>query len=557
MINTQLTANHLSTEHLGHLGIIAATIQRLGLIAKVDKHLPVSKPRGAHLTMGERVAGMILNGLGFLNDRLYMHTDFFENKPVARLFGSHVQANHFTDDALGRCLDAIHDYGSSELFANIALEVGQEHGLLGRTQHIDTTSLSVYGDYTMCEHEGYPDLIVTHGHAKNKRVDLKQVVLSLTMTGDAHLPIWHESLDGNSSDQKSLREGIRAMRKFSRELEKMPDLLHVADSALYTQSHLLSAKDYRWLTRVPERIKEAKALCETPDEQLCWEPLGKGYKKVDVSSCYGGIEQRWQLIFSEQAYAREEKTWEKRLAEQRNKHEKALWHLGNTVYQCEKDAQKALQTATKVMKLHRVESSIVQETGYAKKGRPKAEDKPVLLGYKIQATLHDDLAAQAAKRNCLGRFVLATNDLDEQRLPTIEMLPEYKGQRHNERGFQFIKDKTFCVSSIFLKKPGRIDSLMMVMTLCLMVYNLAQYELRRVLDEQGEMLPNQLGKPTDKPTLKWIFRQLDAITVVRLWDEDSQVSRDIVANMTPLRRKIICLFGIHAQYIYDVTSPPG
>ena len=307
MKNAQLTADDLSTEHLGHLGIIAATIHRLGLISKIDKRLPISKPRGAHLSMGERVAGMILNGLGFLNDRLYMHTDFFENKPVARLLGANVCAENFTDDALGRCLDDIYKYGSSELFADIALEIGQEQGLLGRTQHIDTTSLSVYGDYAMCEHEDYPGLNITYGHAKNKRVDLKQVVLSLTMTGDAHLPIWHESLDGNSSDQKSLRAGISAMRKFSQQLEKMPDLLHIADSALYTQSHLLSSKDYRWLTRAPERIKDVKALCEYPDNDLCWEPLGNGYKKVDVGSSYGGIQQRWQLIFSEKAYAREKK----------------------------------------------------------------------------------------------------------------------------------------------------------------------------------------------------------------------------------------------------------
>ena len=250
------------------------------------------------------------------------------------------------------------------------------------------------------------------------------------------------------------------------------------------------------------------------------------------------------------------KTWEKRLTEQRAQHEKALWHLGNTLYQCEKDAKKALKAATKGIKLYRVESTIVAETGYAQKGRPKAGEEPITLGYKIQATLHDNAAVQSAASNRLGRFVLATNDLDAQRLPANELLSEYKGQQHNERGFQFIKDKTFCVSSVFLKKPERIDSLMMVMTLCLVIYNLAQYELRRVLDEQDETLPNQLGKPTSKPTLKWIFRQLDAIAVVRLWDDDNQLSRDIVANMTPLRKKIICLFGIHAQHIYGVGAPP-
>ena len=38
------------------------------------------------------------------------------------------------------------------------------------------------------------------------------------------------------------------------------------------------------------------------------------------------------------------------------------------------------------------------------------------------------------------------------------------------------------VDSVFLKSEKRIEALMMVMTLCLMVYNVAQYRLRTVLE---------------------------------------------------------------------------
>jgi transposase len=51
------------------------------------------------------------------------------------------------------------------------------------------------------------------------------------------------------------------------------------------------------------------------------------------------------------------------------------------------------------------------------------------------------------------------------------MLSTYKEQQGGERGFRFIKDPLFHLSGVFLKKPERIDALMMVMTLCLMVYN--------------------------------------------------------------------------------------
>ena len=45
---------------------------------------------------------------------------------------------------------------------------------------------------------------------------------------------------------------------------------------------------------------------------------------------------------------------------------------------------------------------------------------------------------------------------------------------------------------MFLKRPERIEALIMVMTLCLMVYSFAQYFLRDALAKSNETLPNQL-----------------------------------------------------------------
>ena len=44
------------------------------------------------------------------------------------------------------------------------------------------------------------------------------------------------------------------------------------------------------------------------------------------------------------------------------------------------------------------------------------------------------------------------------------------------------------VDSVFLKSPQRVVALMM-MTLCLLVYNIAQFKLRSRLKEIGEILP--------------------------------------------------------------------
>ena len=79
--------------------------------------------------MGKRNSVMILNGL---DDRLYIFEKFLANKPIERLFGREVKMEYFTYDALGRCLDAISEYGVSKLLIGIEFEIGLDMGLLGK-----------------------------------------------------------------------------------------------------------------------------------------------------------------------------------------------------------------------------------------------------------------------------------------------------------------------------------------------------------------------------------------------------------------------------------------
>ena len=90
-------------------------------------------------------------------------------------------------------------------------------------------------------------------------------------------------------------------------------------------------------------------------------------------------------------------------------------------------------------------------------------------------------------------------------MPPMKWMRQHGAQSGTESGFKFIKDDTFQVDSVFLKTPERINALMAIMTLCLMVYGVTQYELRQSLQEKGETVLNQAKKPTDKPSLKWIY----------------------------------------------------
>ena len=509
--------------------------------------------------MGQRVAAMIFNGLGFIDDRLYMFPQFLDNKPVDRLFQGSVKAEYFNDDALGRCLDAIDEYGVTKLFSEIALMIGLEQKLLGRTFNIDTTSLTVYGEYEESEIpkeikldspvDPSSSAIPKYGYSKDHRSDLKQMVLNLATTGKAGFPIWMEAHSGNASDKKILHEAVQRMRALCKGIKDAPSFMTVGDSAIY-DACIKEASDMLWLTRVPERHKAAKELLQYPDDAYGWIELADGYKICVTENRYRGIHQRWTVVFSKQAYERECKTLEKQIQKAEDCLKKELWHLGNQVFQCECDAKKAWKSVSKKPTYFALSASIEPIFRHKGKGRPRKNAQHSIVGYKVVGQLSRDEQKISGLKNTKGRFLLATNQLDREVLPDADVLPEYKGQSKTESGFKFIKNDAFEVSSIFLKKPGRIAALMMVMTLCLMVYAIAQFELRSSLAAAQDTIPNQTKKETANPSMQWVYRLFHGVQVITLTIQE--MTQEIVINLKGVHKKIIRYFGPKAMEIYGV-----
>ncbi len=58
-------------------------------------------PQECHVSLGQAIKCMVLNGLGFTNRCLYLTELFFRDKPVERLIGKGIEAAHLNDDTLG------------------------------------------------------------------------------------------------------------------------------------------------------------------------------------------------------------------------------------------------------------------------------------------------------------------------------------------------------------------------------------------------------------------------------------------------------------------------
>jgi transposase len=376
--------------------------------------------------------------------------------------------------------------------------------------------------------------------------------MSLVVNGPASIPLWMEALDGNSSDKTSFHKTIAQVNEFTSQLAIEKSSKWVADSALYNKDKLLGS-DYLWLTRVPETVKEAKDLVRADEKTIAWKVLSDGYKACCYTSHYGNCEQRWLLVYSEKACERESATFEKRLKKQTEDLEKKRRKLERELFNCQSDAEKALMEINKNQRYLMIDAQIQTLERYASKGRPTAASETKLVGYQIKGQVCRKEDAIEESLNSKGRFILATNELDEKGYPDELILSEYKEQQHVERGFRFLKDPWFMVDSIFLKSPKRIEALMMVMTLCLLVYNVAQYKLRKKLIELDETLPNQKKKPIQNPTLRWIFQIMEGIIMVSIHSSElDNINATHITNMTETRNKIVRLLGPHACEIYGL-----
>jgi transposase len=543
----------ITSSMLDHHGLVGGIIQELKIRERIDSRIPRSDPR-CLVSTGTAVSAMILNGLGFTNRRLYLVGQFFFGKPLDKLLGtSGLKPEHLNDDALGKALDRIYQYGVTKLFCEVSLEILVEHNLLGKVARADTTTVSVEGEYAESSADKEGVIHITHGHSKDHRSDLKQLTVLLGMCGPANLPFWHRPLDGNASDKVSLPSCISEAQALQKELGQAPLFTWVADSALYSKERLLHVHyQTPWITRVPETINDAAILVEKTDSDLTWVIVDENYKFHAEESWFGGVPQRWLLVFSQKAYDREKITYDKRVEKEKVAFEKELQKLAKTDFGCEKDARKAYEDLKRKNRLFSAPIQIESVAKHAKPGRPKkGEDASVLVHHII---VGDACKNQAVYEETLlhkGRFILATNQLDHALLPNNSILAEYKGQQNVERGFSFLKDPWFLIDSVFLKNIHRIMALTMIMTLCLFVYNYAQYRIRQTLAEKKETVPNQLGKPVQNPTPKWLFQCMEGVAIVHILAEDQ--IKSTVTNINALRRQIIQLFGATAQKIYGFS----
>jgi transposase len=323
----------------------------------------------------------------------------------------------------------------------------------------------------------------------------------------------------------------------------------IADSALYSEENIKSLSQVKWITRVPATLNEVQDLCKSTTPEQMQESALKGYRYLEVENNYGGVQQRWLVVFSEASHKREVATFQKSLAKKRVEAEKALKQLSQQEFSTRKAAKAAVAVLEKQWKFHQAKVEVEKVFHYKGPGRPRKGQKPERVGWRVVGQVVDREEAIAEALKSKGKFVLGSNELDKEPLPAEMILRAYKGQAASvERGFRFLKDPMFFASSLFLEKPERIMALLMVMCLSLLVYALAERALRTELVQRDESIPNQVGKPTQRPTMRRVFQVFEGIDVLLIHNHLG-IQRQVL-NLKPVHLHILDLLGPEVKKCY-------
>jgi transposase len=525
------------TRFLGHLGLIAGVFRELEVDKLIDEKLP--KERNHNVPHSVCILAMVLNGLGFIGQRLYLFPDFFKNISTERLFGAGITKENLNQYAIGETLDRIVKYGSTKLFMEITLHIMTCLPISVHCLHSDTTSVSVYGDY---EDEETESIDITFGIPKNGRWDLKQFVLSLIVNQHG-IPLFMNTHSGNASDKNTILEAITSLKSVLRPQSKV---YHIADSSFYTDNNIQNIGKSFWISRVPATITEAKELL-TANLNLKTLKSDERYSFYQTFVEYGGVKQKWVLLLSHKMKEKKEQTLRTKLDKEVERAEKSFKKLKGEDFFCGEDALKAAEKWIQdfpSISFEKVYVTSIKKRESGKRGR-LSKDEKLKTNYRIEGNIEANDAFVLKEMDKMGLFILASNDIS---ISPEEMLKYYKGQDNVEKGFRFLKSDTFSISKVYLKNKSRIEALTMIMVLCLMIYSIAEWKLRTKLEEENEMVPDQKGKQTKRPTMRWIFYNFQGITEL-ITQKKGKIESEIL-NMEDFHWKILNLMGEKYENIY-------
>ena len=466
------------------------------------------------------------------------------------------------DDRVGRMLDRLFDADRASLITTTVLGMIREFGIDTTQLHNDSTTVTVTGNYPDADgrtRAGKPTPAIVHGHNKDYRPDLLQLLFILTISADGAVPIAYRVADGNTPDDVTHVPTWDELRA----LVGRPDFLYVADSKLCSKQAMghIHAHGGRFVTIVPHGRREdtwfrdwaqthAPAWTEArrahgarqDDPDRIWRtfqapaPSVDGYRVIwvhssskaarDASARAARIEAGLAAIDAVQARLASPKT--------RIKTKVAAEQAAT--------ATLAAAGATRWVGFTLTETTAVGHR-QENRGRPGAAtryrrtEKTVLT---VTAAIQAEKVAYDAVTD--GAFPLVTNDTV---MTGAEVLAAYHYQPNLERRHHLLKGEQD-VAPVYLETAHRIEALLLCHFLAMLTEALIEREIRTSMSNQHltgiALYPELRNCPA--PSAPRILQIFNDLTRHQLINNDGQIVQTFEPQLTDLQQQVLDLLHI-------------
>jgi transposase len=533
---------------VAHLPLVLGVLRRLEVATVIDRLIA---PHPAHvLSTGRGVEALVLAILDG-DHALYKVGQRLEERGMLDLLQPGLTRASLHDYRFGHILEALFAANLNKVYSAIVLKALAVYAIPTPWLHQDTTTIALYGAYEDDpKTAGAPR--PAYGHSKAGRDDLKQVLLSLGVSGDGGIPLRLGVRDGNRSD--SVETPLAIEECLALGLEGMSGI--VADSKAYSRRTLGVCLEHKLglVTLVPRTCTVRQELeawgRQQPALPLLVEKPGRtkdeaprrwhGHsvmRQVEVEYSDGRVAVealRFVVVHSSQLAHQQTQT---HASGQGKEAEAVADHVKRVQAQwfaCLPDAEAAMAAyegrgpgrhgrPPRPWRYHTLRYRIIPDTRCmrrARRGRPaKTEPPPTESGYRLVV----EIEALGHLEEDNGWTVLATT-VSPETCTDAEILQAYQEQHTTvESGFRWIKNPA-AISPVWLEKPERIAALAMLTVLGLLVYSIIQRQVRLSLLAHDQQLPGNKGA-TAIPTAAVVLALFAHVALIQLWIDEQEVKQ--------------------------------
>ena len=169
----------LRTEKVSALPIINSYLERLDISGLLSGRMESSSHMPAHSCLMVLIRNIIME-----REPVYGIAEWTARFAPSLLFFTPDQAKRINDDRIGRNLDMLYDSDRGSMLTDLAVRIVKDFHINMDEFHNDSTTITFSGNYEEAdgsEKRGKESLRISHGHNKDHRQDLKQLLWTLPL----------------------------------------------------------------------------------------------------------------------------------------------------------------------------------------------------------------------------------------------------------------------------------------------------------------------------------------------------------------------------------------